>query len=757
MIRIFGNEITLRLLNDPNAEFMALPLCVKAYRNGKEATVTNGSFTLLVNAIHEPEPYAVLSQDNTVLTFYYDTNRNQRNGMSVGPFDSNGDRGWNGNHRNITTVVFDASFANCTTLTSTAYWFYGCEALTTITNFSNLKTDNVTDINTMFADCHSLTSIDLSVLNLSNVTNMRQLFEDCRTLENINFTGVNTENVTNMSDMFLNCHNLRSVDLSSFNTSKVTNMEYMFSRCENLVTIYVSEDWTTASVTNGEQMFNRCTSLIGGAGTTYDENHTDDSYAHIDEGTANPGYLTLSGDEPWTEPETEPYAVLSDNNTRLTFYYDENRSAYPESISIESEFWREYNSSITTVTFDESFANYTSLTSTSGWFNNFTVMTDVLGLSNLKTDSVTDMSNMFYNCFSVQELDLSGFNTEMVTDIEQMFFGCSSLMNINISNFNTSNVTSRNWLFSGCSSLASIQAGSANIPAEEYANVANPNLLVYVNEPSLAPEGIQNVVINGRAQEIILTDVTEGNNNWNCPEPFTAEKISYTRNFKQQTEVGISRGWESIALPFTVQTITHEVQGQIIPFGAQGNGKYFWLRGYSPEGLQRATVLEANTPYVISMPNNTVVYPYEYNLNGRVTFSAENTIVPATPEMDEMTITRGNITMSPIFRFVPQHERIYAINVGQPLDRYAEGSVFTRELREVRPFEAITIHDADFNGARPRFIRIAAQPKYDITGIKTIENDSVEGPWYSLDGLQLQTQPQKKGVYIQNGKKVVIK
>ena len=757
MIRIFGNEITLRLLNDPNAEFMALPLCVKAYRNGKEATVTNGSFTLLVNAIHEPEPYAVLSQDNTVLTFYYDTNRNQRNGMSVGPFDSNGDRGWNGNHRNITTVVFDASFANCTTLTSTAYWFYGCEALTTITNFSNLKTDNVTDINTMFADCHSLTSIDLSVLNLSNVTNMRQLFEDCRTLENINFTGVNTENVTNMSDMFLNCHNLRSVDLSSFNTSKVTNMEYMFSRCENLVTIYVSEDWTTASVTNGEQMFNRCTSLIGGAGTTYDENHTDDSYAHIDEGTANPGYLTLSGDEPWTEPETEPYAVLSDNNTRLTFYYDENRSAYPESISIESEFWREYNSSITTVTFDESFANYTSLTSTSGWFRNFTVMTDVLGLSNLKTDSVTDMSNMFYNCFSVQELDLSGFNTEMVTDIEQMFFGCSSLMNINISNFNTSNVTSRNWLFSGCSSLASIQAGSANIPAEEYANVANPNLLVYVNEPSLAPEGIQNVVINGRAQEIILTDVTEGNNNWNCPEPFTAEKISYTRNFKQQTEVGISRGWESIALPFTVQTITHEVQGQIIPFGAQGNGKYFWLRGYSPEGLQRATVLEANTPYVISMPNNTVVYPYEYNLNGRVTFSAENTIVPATPEMDEMTITRGNITMSPIFRFVPQHERIYAINVGQPLDRYAEGSVFTRELREVRPFEAITIHDADINGARPRFIRIAAQPKYDITGIKTIENDSVEGPWYSLDGLQLQSQPQKKGVYIQNGKKVVIK
>ena len=43
---------------------------------------------------------------------------------------------------------------------------------------------------------------------------------------------------------------------------------------------------------SSENMFSGCSSLVGGAGTTYDENHTDVEYAHIDEGPSNPGYLT---------------------------------------------------------------------------------------------------------------------------------------------------------------------------------------------------------------------------------------------------------------------------------------------------------------------------------------------------------------------------------------------------------------------------------------------------------------------------------
>jgi surface protein len=352
-------------------------------------------------------------------------------------------------------------------------------------------------------------------------------------------------------------------------------------------------------------------------------------------------------------------------------------------------------------------------------------------------------------------LDLSNFNTTNAEQMVALFDGSSGLISLDLRNFNTDKVTEMFSMFRGCSSLASIIAGSANFPVELYEEINNPNLLVYVNEASLAPQGVQNVVVNGVAQEIVLTDATEGNNNWYCPQAFRAEKISYTRNFRQQTELGISRGWEGIALPFTVQTFTHATQGQIAPFGVQGM-KHFWLRGYSPEGLHRATVLEANTPYVISMPNNTRVYPDAYNLNGQVTFAAENITVPATPPIADRTVTRGNISMTANFLLTVQSDSVYAINVGQPRDGYAEGSVFTRGLRDVRPFEAYTIHD-EVNGTRPKNIRITAQPKEDITGIKTLEMDSNEGDWYTIEGYKMQTEPKRKGVYIQDGKKKVVR
>lgn len=788
MIRIYNSDITQRLLHEPNAKYMALPVSVRAYLNNEEVTVQNGSFTVLVQISQQaqrPEPYAVLSQNNTVLTFYYDEKKAERNGMSVGPFE---DRvtGWLFYDEIITKVVFDQSIENCTSITSTAHWFSGLSNLTTIENLRYLNTSNVTSFNQMFngcskltsldvsgfntekvtnmlgvfSGCRSLTTLDVSGFNTSNVTTMASMFDSCSELTSLDVSGFNTEkvtdmdrmfidcssltnldvhnfrtsNVTNMSGMFASCSNLTSLDVSSFNTENVTDigamfmgcskltaldlstfitnkvttvqtafydcsrltildlsnfntenvtdMYFMLGNCFQLTTVYASNEWSTTNVTRSTGMFSGCSNLVGGAGTRWDANHTDYTYAHIDGGTANPGYFTAAGAEPWTDEDLKLYAVLSRNNTVITFYYDDKMEARG-GISVDDESWerreQELTSSIVALVFDESFSDF--------------VVNDSEGFS----------------------INLDGWT-----------------------------------------SLAAVKAGSVRIPAEEYAKTGNPNLLLYVNKPSQAPQGVQNVVINGVAQEIILTDVTEGNNNWFCPEPFTAEKISYTRNFSQQTEVGISRGWESIALPFTVQDITHESKGRIIPFGAQGTGKYFWLRGYSSDGLHRATVLEANTPYVISMPNNPAVYPYEFNLNGRVTFSAENTTVPATPEIWEMTITRDNIRMAPVFQLIPRNEMAYAINVGQPLDRYAEGSVFTRELREVRPFEAVTYHEP-VNGARPQNIRIAPQSDDDITGIRTIELDETEGTWYSIDGRQLQGQPQRKGVYLQKGKKIVVK
>ena len=314
-----------------------------------------------------PEPYAVLSEGNTVLTFYYDDQKAKRNGMDVGPFTLEAveipggygwtyilDSGWWDYSSQITSAVFDVSFANCTSVTSTAYWFYGCTNLSNITGINNLNTSNVTDASWMFGycsslkslaldnfdtsnvmnmegmflgcssltslgishfdtsnvtnmygmflDCSSLTSLDLSNFNTNNVTLMWRMFKGCSSLTSLDVSHFNTSNVTSMEWMFESCSSLTSLDLGSFNTSNVTDMHEMFVYCHNLNTIYADEaKWSTENVTKSHGMFGGCTSLIGGNGTAYDENHIDAEYACIDK-PGQPGYFTQ-------KPELEPIEV----------------------------------------------------------------------------------------------------------------------------------------------------------------------------------------------------------------------------------------------------------------------------------------------------------------------------------------------------------------------------------------------------------------------------------------------------------------
>ena len=376
-----------------------------------------------------------------------------------------------------------------------------------------------------------------------------------------------------------------------------------------------------------------------------------------------------------------------------------------------------------------------------------------LDLSNFNTVNVTRMFSIFSDCWSLKSLDMSNFNTEKVTDMQSLFRGCTKLRDINISNFNTALVIKNNYMFEGCSSLSAIRAGSAAIPDSIYAQIDNPNLQVYVNDASLAPSNVTNVVVAGLAKNIVLTDTKEGNNNFYCPQAFTAEMVNYTREFSQKTQIRVSRGWESIALPFTIQNITHEKNATLKPFGAEGNGKPFWLRQLGNNGLMRATKIEANVPYLISMPNNNEAYPAEYNQAGKVTFSAENVTIPTTIPVT-LSLADSTLSMVPSFQRIGMSADIWAINVGEVRRAYYEGSVFERNYREVHPFEAYTVHKS--NVPAPRFIAIM-----DIggtTGIETIESDmlNIEN-WYSLDGRKLQKQPKQKGVYISGKRKVVVK
>ena len=81
--------------------------------------------------------------------------------------------------------------------------------------------------------------------------------------------GANTSNVTNMESMFSRCSSLSTVPL--FDTSRVTNMGSMFYNCSKLTTVPLFD---TSSVTDMSWMFGGCTYVQSGALALYQQAST---------------------------------------------------------------------------------------------------------------------------------------------------------------------------------------------------------------------------------------------------------------------------------------------------------------------------------------------------------------------------------------------------------------------------------------------------------------------------------------------------
>lgn len=289
------------------------------------------------------------------------------------------------------------------------------------------------------------------------------------------------------------------------------------------------------------------------------------------------------------------------------------------------------------------------------------------------------------------------------------------------------------------------------------ATVSNPNMLLYVKAERYAPSAIHNVVVNGTANSIVLTDAQSGNNFY-CPQMFTARSISYTHNYRMTTGIGESRGWETIALPFDVQTITHETKGDIMPFAKWKSGdnrKPFWLYELTGSGFVEAGSIKAYTPYIISMPNNAQ-YDSQWLLNGNVTFSASNVIVGKTE--DRKTATYRERTFVPNYADMGAAEGLYALNVSNDFTTnnsgMTEGSKFVLNMRQVHPFEVYMTSSSNARTYFDIFDDLSTDIKEEL--IVRSSQFMVGERVYDLQGRKVE-HPSKKGVYIVNGKKMVIK
>lgn len=130
------------------------------------------------------------------------------------------------------------------------FFYYKSASLDNV--ITKINTSHVTNMNSMFGHCLSLTTIPL--LNTSSCTDMGFMFYECTSLTTIPL--LNTSKVTNMEYMFYNCKNLTTIPL--LNTSSVTRMYQMFYNCYQLTKI---PQLDTSHVTNMYQIFYYCKSL----------------------------------------------------------------------------------------------------------------------------------------------------------------------------------------------------------------------------------------------------------------------------------------------------------------------------------------------------------------------------------------------------------------------------------------------------------------------------------------------------------------
>lgn len=269
----------------------------------------------------------------------------------------------------------------------------------------------------------------------------------------------------------------------------------------------------------------------------------------------------------------------------------------------------------------------------------------------------------------------------------------------------------------------------------------NPNCLYLLAKGASVPNGLEgkNVVIDGAAESITLKD----GNDFYSPIDFTAASISYERTFT--LAAAGSSGWNTICLPFTVNTITCNNKTVDWFHSANDTGKNFWLRAFTSDdngtvAFDYTNNMVANTPYIIAVPDSN--WGTEYQMTDRpVTFSGSNAHIAAT----KTASVSGNN-----YKFCGSSATT-SLTDGYVLN----GSNFVKlnSTRSVPPFrawfEAVNISSL----SRTSLVIVNSEE----TGISTMELANSNDIWYTLSGLRLDTKPTVKGIYIHNGKKEMIK
>jgi len=290
---------------------------------------------------------------------------------------------------------------------------------------------------------------------------------------------------------------------------------------------------------------------------------------------------------------------------------------------------------------------------------------------------------------------------------------------------------------------------------------SNPNCLYLLAEDADVPAGLSacNVVKGSAAANITLQDGYE----FFTPIAFTADDITYQRTFT--LPAGGNSGWNSICLPFAVSEVRVDdgsVSGKIVDWfhSSADTGKNFWLKTFTGDASEHvyfdyADEMTANTPYIIAVPGDK--WGDEWQMTGKIVrFIGKNAPVEPTATAS----VSGNS-----FKFCGSTVKtcptdVYALN--------SDGSAFTKQSfsagSPLLPFRAwidgasissLTMPALSISSGLPTGIRPTPIPSRD--GGEAGAVFDFNGRRISVTSVSSAPSVLPKGVYIVNGKKILIK
>ena len=348
----------------------------------------------------------------------------------------------------------------------------------------------------------------------------------------------------------------------------------------------------------------------------------------------------------------------------------------------------------------------------------------------------------FECCESLTSLEIPN----SVTSIgEKAFYICNSLASVTIGNSVTDIADEA---FRACPNLTSITFKGSNAPENFGANVfkyINENVSVYVPANSIENYKEKLGGLSSKVKgAIILAD----------DEAYTRESDAegvaafYTRNF---TNVN----WQALYLPFSLKYEDWKDDFEM----AYING--IIQRDNDDDGEIDETEVE-----IIKMKSGSTQpnapYLIRAKTKGKKTFFVKNTTVYAAPDEEEEGFVDCSTTTATFF-FVGTYNTI-------PYETLAEygyyamggGELVMSNGSDLKPFrwfmDVVTrSYRPTPNYDRAKAITLKVVDEEETTGVANIQHQSANTQLYDLNGRKVSENNLKPGVYVKNGKKVVVR